>query len=96
MRGESVAAALARWELDAAAVRARVDQAATPRERERWHALWLRARGWTAAQVAEALDRDPHTVGGWLEAFARDGPPALAFEQTGGAPPRWKQTSGRR
>ena len=96
MRGESVAAALARWGLDAAAVRARVDQAATPRERERWHALWLRARGWTAVQVAAALGRDAHTVGGWLEAFARDGPPALAFEQTGGAPPRWKQTSRRR
>ena len=96
MRGESIAAALARWELDAAAVRARVYQAATPRERERWHALWLRARGWTAAQVAEALDRDPHTVGGWLEAFERDGPAALASEQTGGSPPRWERTSRRR
>jgi transposase len=96
MRAESITAALARWGLDAAAVRARVYQAPTPRERERWHALWLRARGWTAAEVAEALGRDPHTVGAWLEAFERDGPPALAFEQTGGSPPRWERTSRRR
>jgi transposase len=96
MRGESITAALARWELDAVAVRERVYQAPTPRERERWHALWLRARGWTAAEVAEALGRDPHTVGGWLETFERDGPAALAFEQTGGSPPRWERTSRRR
>jgi transposase len=96
MRGESITAALARWGLDAAAVRERVYQAPTPRERERWHALWLRARGWTAAEVAEALGRDPHTVGAWLEAFERDGPAALAFEQTGGSPPRWERTSRRR
>jgi transposase len=43
---------LARWHVDVAAVR----------ERERWHALWLLARGWSATQVAEALGRDPHTV----------------------------------
>jgi Homeodomain-like domain len=66
---------LARWHVDVAAVR----------ERERWHALWLLARGWSATQVAEALGRDPHTVGAWLRAFKQGGPPAVAFEQTGGA-----------
>ena len=96
MRGDRIAATLARWHLDERAVREQVYRAANPRERERWHALWLRARGWTAVQVAAALGRDAHTVGGWLEAFERDGPAALAFEQTGGSPPRWKQTSGRR
>jgi transposase len=96
MRGDRIAATLARWELDVVAVRERVYQAATPRERERWHALWLRAQGWTAGQVAAALGRDAHTVGDWLEAFERDGPAALAFEQTGGSPPRWKQASKRR
>jgi transposase len=79
--------ALGRWQVDAAAVRARMYRAPTPRERERWHALWLAAQGWSAARVAAALGRDPHTVGGWLAAFCRDGPAALAFVQTGGSPP---------
>jgi transposase len=57
-------------------------RASPPRERERWHALWLVARGWSAAQVAEALERDPHTVGERLAAFGRAGPAALAFERT--------------
>jgi transposase len=78
---------LAQWKLDLGAVRERMYRAATPRERERWHALWLLARGWSAAQVAEALERDPHTVGGWLAAFRQAGPAGLAFDQTGGPPP---------
>jgi transposase len=78
---------LERWKLDAGEVRERMYGAPTRRERERWHALWLVARGWSAAQVAEALERDPHTVGEWLAQFRRGGPAALAFEQTGGSPP---------
>jgi hypothetical protein len=78
---------LERWQLDVRAVRERMYRAPTSRERERWHALWLLARGWSAAQVAEALERDPHTLGEWLAAFGRSGPAGLAFEQTGGSPP---------
>ena len=82
-----VVAILTRWELDAGGVRERMYRAPTPRERERWHALWLLALGWSANKVAEALARDAHTIGGWLAALERDGPAALAFEQTGGPPP---------
>ena len=57
------------------------------RERERWHAVWLLARGWSAAQVAEALERDAHTIGDWAEDFRQKGPAGLAFEQSGGSPP---------
>jgi len=78
---------LDRWQLDVNAVRERVYRAPTPRERERWHALWLLARGWSAIQVAEALERDAHTVGNWIETFRQEGPAGLAFEQTGGPPP---------
>jgi transposase len=78
---------LERWELDVRRVRERMYRAPTARERERWHALWLLARGWSAAQVAEALERGPHTIGEWLAAFGRSGPTALTFEQTGGSPP---------
>src|SRR5437764_10674951 len=77
---------LKQWKLDLNAVRERMYRAPTPRERERWHALWLLAQGWSAHQVAELVERDAHTIGGWLAAFERDGPAALAFEQTGGPP----------
>ncbi len=78
---------LEQWQLDARQVREQVYRAPTPRERERWHALWRLARGWSQTQVAEALDRDVHTIGAWLEGFSQSGPPGLVFEQTGGTPP---------
>jgi transposase len=84
---DDMLAVLRNWQLDAKAVRERMYRAPTPRERERWHAMWLLAQGWTSAQVAEALERDAHTIGDWAEALRRKGPEALAFEQTGGAPP---------
>ena len=82
-----VAAVLTRWELDVGRVRERMYRAPTPRERERWHALWLLAQGWSANKVAAPLERDPHPSGNWLTAFDRDGPAAIAFEQAGGPPP---------
>jgi len=82
-----MASLLMQWHLDQRAVREQVYRAATPRERERWHALWLLARGWTAAQVADALERDPHTISDWLQGFRQAGPAGLVFEQSGGSPP---------
>jgi transposase len=82
-----VQAALAQWDLTPQQLRERVYQAPTPRERERWHALWLVLQGWAVAAVARALERDPHTIGTWLDDFRRAGPAALAFEHTGGPPP---------
>jgi transposase len=87
---------LEHWQLDVKAVRERVYRAPTPRERERWHALWLLARGWSAAQVADALERDAHTIGDWLEDFRQRGPWGLTFEQTGGAPPPSTRPNRRR
>jgi Homeodomain-like domain-containing protein len=87
MTNSDVLGALSRWQLDVAAVRARMYRAPTPRERERWHALWLAAQGWSATRVAEALGRDPHTIGDWFGRFCRDGPGALASVHTGGSPP---------
>jgi transposase len=82
-----IQAGLTQWGLDLGQVRDWVYRAPTPRERERWHALWLLAQGWSANKVAAVLDRDAHTIGGWLTAFCDDGPAALTFEQTGGPPP---------
>jgi len=78
---------LEHWQLDLKRVREQVYRAPTPRERERWHALWLLARGWTTVQVGEALERDAHTIGNWVERFGEEGPAGLAFEQSGGPPP---------
>ena len=65
------------------------------RERERWYAILLLAQGLTAAATAEALERDPHTIGRWASAFGEGGPAALIFEQTGGSPPPLTRRSRR-
>jgi transposase len=78
---------LERWQLDAHSVRTRMYGASTPRERERWHAVWLLLHGWSASQVADALERDAHTIGNWVEVLRQHGPKGLVFEQSGGSPP---------
>ncbi len=88
---DDIVSVLGRWGLDLRQVRERMYRAPTPRERERWHALWLLAQGWSANTVGELLERDPQTIGAWLAAFRQDGPPALTFEQTGGSPPPWSR-----
>ena len=85
---------LARWKLDERQVRNRMYRAPTARERERWHAVWLIARGWSSARVAEALERDAHTIGEWVAVFRERGPSGLTFVQSGGSPP--PSTSGNR
>jgi len=78
---------LGRWQLDVKQVRERVYRAPTPRERERWHAVWLLARGWSIEQVAEALERDVRTIEDWATDFEQRGSAGLSFDQSGGPPP---------
>ena len=78
---------LEQWQMGAKDLQRRMILAPTPRERERWYAMLLLAQGLTAAATAEALDRDPHTIGRWASAFGEGGPRPLIFEQTGGSPP---------
>ena len=78
---------LEQWGMDVRDLPRRLILAPTPRERERWYAISLLAKGWTATGVAEALERDPHTIGRWAAAFGEGGPAALIFEQSGGSPP---------
>ena len=61
------------WQLDLASVRSRMYLAPTPRERERWHALWLLCRGLTASGTAQAL-------GAGMLTPSADGPPPSARE----------------
>ena len=85
---------LERWQLDLAGVRSKMYLAPTPRERERWHALWLLCRGMTASATAQALGRDAHIIGRWATAFSEGGPAALIFEQSGGSPRPRRGTTG--
>ena len=78
---------LERWQLDVGDLRERMYRAPTPRERERWHGLWLLAQGWSATQVAEALEREPHTIGNWLDNFAKAGPKVWSLSRLGVPPP---------
>ena len=78
---------LEQWQMDARDLRRRLILSPTPRERERWYAMLLLAQGCTASATAEALERDPHTIGRWAAAFGEGGPAALIFEQSGGSPP---------
>ena len=85
---------LERWQLDLSGVRSMMYLAPTPRERERWHALWLLCRGMTASATAQALGRDAHTICRWATAFGEGGPAALIFEQFGGSPRPRRGTTG--
>ena len=94
-RTRDIGQSLEQWQMGAKELRRRMILAPTPLERERWYAIWLLAQGWTVAATAEALERDPHTIGRWASAFGKGGPAALIFEQTGGSPrPRPGATGG--
>ena len=56
---QEMGALLERWRMDEAEVRRRMYRAPTPRERERWHAVWLLTQGWTAAAVGRGRDGMP-------------------------------------
>ena len=86
---------LEQWQMEVKDLRRRMILAPTPRERERWYAILLLAQGWTASATAEALERDPHTIGRWALAFGAGGAAALIFEQTGGSPPPLARRSRR-
>ena len=77
---------LEQWQMNAQDLRRRMILAPAPRERGRSYAKLLLAQGWTASATAEALERDPHTIGRWVAAFGDGGPAALIFEQSGGSP----------
>ena len=86
---------LEQWQMEVKDLRRRMILAPTPRERERWYAILLLAQGWTSSATAQALERDPHTIGRWVSAFGKGGPAALIFEQSVGSPPPLTRGSGR-
>ena len=85
---------LEQWQMGVKDLRRRMILAPMPRERERWYAILLLAQGWTSSATAQALERDPHTIGRWASASGEGGPAALIFEQTGGPPHPWRDAAG--
>ena len=83
----SILSLLKEWSVDMGYLRRQMYRASTPRERERWHALWLAAQDWSYTHIAEVLGRNPHTIGDWLARFRQHGPIGLVFKQSGGSPP---------
>ena len=65
---------LERWELGVQDLKRRMIVAPTSREGERWYAILPLAQEWTSVATAEALDRDPHTIGRWASDFGEGGP----------------------
>ena len=81
---KDMARLLEKWQLNVGDVREQMYRAPTPRERERWHGLWL-----LVTQVAEALERDSHTIGDWLSGFRRAGAQAPAGMSNGPSISTW-------
>ena len=81
------------WQLDLDGVRSRMYLAPTPRERDRWHALWLLCRG----RPPRPLPR--HWAGMFNQRQMEPPSPRevrrLIFEQTGGSPPSSARNSRR-
>ena len=76
---------LEHWQMEEKDLQRRMILAPTPPGTGKGYAMLMLAQGWTASATAEALERDPHTIGRWAAAFGEGGPRALIFEQTGGS-----------
>ena len=60
---------LEQWQMEVKDLRRRMILAPTPRERERWYAIWLLAQGWRASATAGGAGKGPshhRTMGGGL------------------------------
>jgi anti-sigma-K factor RskA len=86
---------LAKYQLGTQVVKRLVYTEENAREHERWHPVWLMTPGWTATQVAKALERDGRTIGEWMENLDEKGVEGFTFEQSGGSPPASAQYNKR-
>jgi hypothetical protein len=75
-----------RWDQTIEDLRAVACQAAHPRTRERFLALYEIAKGSNATRVAADTGRCDEAVMAWVHAYNAKGPDALIFRHTGGHP----------
>jgi transposase len=48
-------------------------QTKSPKEKERYHALWLKARGYKREEICELLGIGSRTLGRWIQKYNRSG-----------------------
>jgi len=78
----------AKWGQSPADLRRLSIEAAHPRSRERFLALYMISSHQTnASQWSAEIGRDDDTVMGWVHTYNTSGPAALSYRRTGGRPP---------
>ena len=78
---------MATWGQTEGDLREQALKAPHPRTRERFMALFEIVRGSNATLVGLARGRNPQTVMDWVHRYNKQGPSALRYQRTGGAPP---------
>ncbi len=79
---------MAKWRQTLEDLRLASLDAAHPRSRERFQALYLIASGqFNATTCAAHIGRQDETVLGWVHRYNEHGPDALAYRRTGGRAP---------
>jgi transposase len=77
-----------KWSQTLADLRRLSVEAAHPRTRERFLALYIiGSQQRNATQWAIEIGRDDNTVMGWVHTYNASGPEALYYRRTGGRPP---------
>jgi hypothetical protein len=88
---------LARWKQALEDLRRASVQAAHPRTRERFQALYLIASGrFNATTCAALLGRQDEAVLAWVHLYNRLGPAALTYRHSGGRAPSFTQEQSKR
>ena len=65
-----------------------------PTPRERWYATSLLAQGWTSSATAQALERDPHTIGRGRRPFRGGRARRIDLRADRGFPRSWRDATG--
>ena len=79
---------LAKWDQTVADLQRLVVEAAHPRSRERYQALYrIASQHSNASEWARQIGRQAQTVMGWVHDYNRAGPAALPYQRSGGRPP---------
>ena len=79
---------MAKWKQTVEDLRLASVNAAHPRSRERFQALYLIASGqFNATTCAAHIGRQDETVLGWVHRYNEYGPDALSYRHTGGRSP---------
>ena len=80
---KDMARLLEKWQLDVGDLRESMYGAPTPRERERWHGLWLLAQGWSAIKWLRLWRESLIPLETGWPTFAEPGPKVWSLNRLG-------------